>query len=241
MRALVGGAGIAGLATAIGLRKDGWDVRGVERWDTISDLGTGLGIWPDAQTALERLGVAVPTVPYTHATFRQPSGRVLADLPLARIEQKHGRPVVLVSRTDLIRVLHQEAGEVETGVRLADPGAVLGDYDLVVAADGVRSVVREAVFGTVAKPVSVGCVAWRGTVESDTGDYGETWGRGRVFGITPVRPGWVNWYAAVATRRPVSTLDELRAAYAGWHEPVPAILAAADPETTLRHEIHDPP
>lgn len=239
MRALVVGAGIAGMATAIGLRENGWDVRVIERWDTISDLGTALGIWPDAQTALERLGIDVPSVPYTHATIRQPSGRVLADIPLDRIARKYGRPVVLVSRTDLVRTLHKHVGAVETGVRLSDPAAVLGDYDLVVAADGVRSVVREAVFGTRSKPVSVGCVAWRGAVESDTDAYGEVWGTGRVFGITPVRPGWINWYAAVSTRTILSTVDDLRAAYAGWHDPIPAILAAVDEETTLRHEIHD--
>jgi 2-polyprenyl-6-methoxyphenol hydroxylase-like FAD-dependent oxidoreductase len=238
VRALVVGAGIAGMATAIGLRGGGWDVRVVERWDSVSDLGTGLGIWPDAQTALERLGLVLSeAVPYTEASIRQPSGRVLAEFPLRRIEKRYGRPVVLVSRTALIRMLLKAVGEVETGVRLERPLDVVGEYDLVVAADGVRSVVRQAVFAEPGTPTSAGCVAWRGTVQLDVDEYGETWGAGRIFGITPVRPGWVNWYAAVNTRLPASTVDDLRAGYAGWHDPIPALLAA-DGEP-LRHEIHD--
>ncbi|PZG24518.1 hypothetical protein C1I98_35535 [Spongiactinospora gelatinilytica] len=37
------------------------------------------------------------------------------------------------------------------------------------------------------------------------------------------------------------TLDDLRAHYAGWHDPIPRLLAAADDDSVLRHEVYDAP
>src|SRR5579871_3055414 len=59
-RAIVVGAGIGGLAAAVGLRRSGWDVRVLER-RTASEMaaqpGAGISIWPNGLRALAALGV----------------------------------------------------------------------------------------------------------------------------------------------------------------------------------------
>ncbi|MFF5110500.1 FAD-dependent monooxygenase [Streptosporangium sp. NPDC000509] len=245
-RAAIVGAGIGGLATAVGLRRIGWEVHILERWPKINPEGTALGMRPDAQAALARLGLGEElrrrTVPYRQAQIRTPSGRRIADLPLERIERKGGSPILMLSRISLMDMLIDAVGDasITTGTEITDPEALRGEYDLVVGADGLRSTVRTAYFGTAVRPRYTGIVAWRGVAGFEPGLHGETWGPGQVFGITPQEPGSTNWYAAVSTPEGHrETLDDVRARFTGWHDPILRILAEADEGTVLRHEIRD--
>ncbi|MEU1391552.1 MULTISPECIES: FAD-dependent monooxygenase [unclassified Nonomuraea] len=244
--AVIVGAGIGGLATAVGLRRAGWEVTVLERWPEIRPEGTALGMRPAAQAALDRLGLGAElrrrTVPYRSAQILAPDGRRLADLPLERIERKGGTPVLMLSRVSLMEMLLDAAGEVtvRTATEITDPAALRTRYDLVVGADGLRSTVRRAFFDTTARPRCTGIVAWRGVAAFEPPVHGETWGAGQVFGLTPQEPGSTNWYAAVATPEGHrESLDDLRARFSGWHTSVVRVLAEADEENVLRHEIHD--
>lgn len=106
--------------------------------------------------------------------------------------------------------------------------------DLLVGADGINSAVRTAHFGARSRPRRIDTVAWIGTAGFETGVYGETWGAGRFFGMTPVEPGRTNWYATVPE---ATTADELRGAFADWHDPIPRVLAETDPATWIRYEM----
>ncbi|MFI5903535.1 FAD-dependent oxidoreductase [Streptomyces cyaneofuscatus] len=241
--ATVVGAGIGGLATAIGLRRAGWSVTVLERRTELERYGAAFGIHPTAQAALDRLGVGAAlrdhAVPYRDARIRTPDGRVLARLPLERIEKKAGRPELLISRPYLVDALLAgldafgdvpvKLGETVTDVRVLAAG-----QDLVVGADGIRSAVRTARFGGRSGPRPVSTVAWIGIADFASPVHGETWGSGRFFGLTPVEPGRTNWYATVPE---ATTADELRASFAGWHDPIPRILDATDPHTWIRYEM----
>ncbi|QVQ50650.1 FAD-dependent monooxygenase [Spiractinospora alimapuensis] len=244
--AVVIGAGIGGLATSVGLVRGGWDVTVLERWPDVVTTGTALGIHPSAQDALRALGLGddlhARTVPYRSATVRRPDGRRVSRLPLERIERRHGEPVRMLSRGALMELLRSAipTARVSTGVTITDPSQLRRDYDLVVGADGIRSTVRGAFFDDVARVRYAGVVAWRGVTDVRPPEYGETWGPGQIFGITPQGPGTTNWYAAVATA-PTSTesFADLRARFRGWHAPIPRILAEADADEVLCHPIHE--
>ncbi|TMR10872.1 hypothetical protein ETD86_37790 [Nonomuraea turkmeniaca] len=246
-RAVIVGAGVGGLTTAIALRAIGWDVSIFERWPRIVGEGTALGIHPDAQAGLAGLGLGEilreRTVPYRRAGVRTPDGRRLAGLPLERIERRGGAPVRMLSRVSLIEMLVQQVdpATISTGVEITDPSALRADYDLVVGADGVRSAVRQAFFTGTTGPRYAGIVAWRGAIKGfEPQDYGETWGRGQMFGMTPQAPGVTNWYAPVRTPEGVrESLDDLRARFADWHDPIPRVLAAAEEGAVLRHEVYE--
>lgn len=52
--------------------------------------------------------------------------------------------------------------------------------------------------------------------------------------MTPVEPGRTHWYAAVPE---ATTAEEVRSAFAGWHDPVPRVLADTDPAGWIRYEM----
>lgn len=162
-----------------------------------------------------------------------------ASLPLERIERKHGRPELLVSRPCLIDALLGELdafGDVplKYGENASDVAALLAGHDLVVGADGIHSAVRTSCFGDRSGPRRIGTVAWIGIADFESGVHGETWGKGRFFGMTPVEPGRTNWYATVPE---ATTAEELRGHFEGWHDPVPRILAETAPSTWIRYEM----
>ncbi len=60
-KAIVAGAGIGGLATALALVQSGWSVTVLERAEALGEVGAGLQISPNGMKVLDRLGI-VPAI-----------------------------------------------------------------------------------------------------------------------------------------------------------------------------------
>jgi 2-polyprenyl-6-methoxyphenol hydroxylase-like FAD-dependent oxidoreductase len=158
-RALVVGAGIAGLAAATSLHRAGWRVTVCERAPARRTGGYFVRLAPEGVEAAERLGVDEALRSRLPAdgiiTGVDGRGRTTSRVDAAVVED--GVSLALV-RGDLEAALW-EGLPPEVEVRfscapdaVADDGTVTldgatGRWDLVVAADGVRSAVREMVFG----------------------------------------------------------------------------------------------
>jgi 2-polyprenyl-6-methoxyphenol hydroxylase-like FAD-dependent oxidoreductase len=234
--ALVVGAGIGGLTVARGLLLAGWTVEVRERERRPPVGGTALGMWPEAMRALDRLDagslVRARAVEQRGARILRPDGSLLVQLGADR--RAH-----LVSRGDLLDALGADLpdGTVRWGCPVRGP-VNRPDVDVVVAADGIHSTVRGAHWAV--RPRPLGTVAFRGTIPGRTASVTETWGRGRLFGITPNGDHATNWFASV--REPMLwSLDPyaghtqvLRALYRGWHPAVAAVLDALDGEVDRR-------
>jgi 2-polyprenyl-6-methoxyphenol hydroxylase-like FAD-dependent oxidoreductase len=246
--AAVVGGGIGGLAVANGLTRAGWTVTVFERAAAQPTTGTGLGIWPSALRALDRLGLGGAA---RAAGRRQPSGAIrrpdgsrIATIDVDRVERQHGEPVYLLSRPALLGLLADAlpAGIVRYATPVTDPASLRAGYDVVIGADGINSAVRAAAFGDAAGLRYAGVIAWRGTVALDLDAGGETWGRGVKFGLTPQEPGRTNWYgvlpAAEDYQPPGGDLAQLRRLFGTWHDPIPRVLDLIDPDTVLRHGLH---
>lgn len=65
MKVHIIGAGIGGLATAIGLHRIGCEIIVSERADSIREVGAGISLWANALRALDILGVGATIRPYT--------------------------------------------------------------------------------------------------------------------------------------------------------------------------------
>lgn len=241
--AVVVGGGIGGLAVARALHLAGWEAVVLERSPELPRGGTALGMWPAAMGALDALGlgddVRRRSVVSTCAEILRPDGSTLTRVGVAG-------GVRLVSRGDLLDVLARSvpAGTVRWGTRISDARA-LPAADLVVAADGIHSTVRTAHWAAGTRALRT--VAFRGTVPGTVDRLTETWGPGRLFGITPNGDGTTNWFACVraasapSDEDPVRMTAELRALFAGWHGDVSAVLAAVEPGTVDRRRLSDIP
>ncbi|MGW1345635.1 FAD-dependent monooxygenase [Kribbella sp. NPDC002412] len=251
--AAVIGGGVGGLAAAIGLRQAGWDVAVFERSSGLPRTGTGLGMWPSALRALDTLSVGTQARDVGrlqgNGVFRRPDGTAFATLDVARIQQRHGEPVYLLSRPALLGLLAEALpdGVVRFDSPVRDVDELRSRYDVLIGADGIRSVVRTNVFGDVSRLRFAGATVWRGVADVDCPEGGETWGAGVKFGLTPYEPGRTNWYAVLTApegyRPPGDDVTELRRLFGDWHDPIPSILGQYDASEVLRHDLHylDPP
>jgi salicylate hydroxylase len=98
-------------------------------------------------------------------------GRELLDIPFGNVKKEYGAPYYFLHRADLLNLLLKTAKEkkgitVKTGAKVVDFGFETpkvktedGTWyagDLVVAADGIKSIARDAINGAPAKAVDTG-------------------------------------------------------------------------------------
>ena len=265
MKVAVIGAGIGGLTAAVGLQQAGTDVEVFERAAVLQPAGAGLSIFGNGLTALDALGLGAAlrsqsaSAAALRAGQRTPSGAWLITTPATALTELR-----IVHRADLQALLLgalpaeavsfgvtvtevSEAGdEIEVERRRADgkPYREQRRYDLVVAADGIRSRVRADWPGDPGVRYS-GYSAWRGVTRGPVdvdGAAGETWGSGLRFGIAPLVDGRVYWFA-VASMPADTVIDEEYAEvsrrFSGWHRPIAQIIQATPEPAVFRHDIFD--
>ena len=274
--AIVVGAGIGGLTAALTLERKGIEVTVLEATSEFGEVGAGIQVSPNATRVLHELGLEGPLA---ERAFRPEavelrswrSGQLLTRVPIGHdVEKKFGAPYLHMHRADLHAVL-AEAVEATSGidthldaecnhVERNEKGAsvVIADgrefhADMVIGADGIKSVVREALFGKEA-PRFTGCVAWRALVpaeavrDADVRPVASNWmGPGAHFVHYYVRGGnFVNCVAVVEktgweieswTERGEKT--ELVDDFAGWHATVQALINAIDPKECFKWALFD--
>lgn len=260
-RIIVVGAGIAGLATAIGLQRTGHDVTVLEeRTDTSS--GAGISIWPNALAALDHIGlgeaVRAAGGQVTAGAMRWHDGAWLRRPAPDRMTKALGEPLVVVHRNTLMTLLADALRPgtlepdvavtglmaTETGVRLTASDGLAREADAVVGADGVGSVVARHLNGSLRRRYS-GYTAWRAvashTLEQESS--GGTLGPGIEFGHVPLGPDHTYWFAT--ERRPeghaspAGELEYLRTRYGSWADPIPALLASTAAGDVIRNDLYD--
>lgn len=172
-KAVVIGGSLGGLFAANLLLRAGWDVHVYERVaEELEGRGAGIVTHPELMDALAAMGVPpeedIGVAVQERITLAR-DGTVVGRRPL---------PQVLTAWGHLYRILkvrfpadRYHNGYTLTSTRQAGDGVHLGfgggqriRADLVVAADGLRSTVRQALLPTT-RPMYAGYVAWRGLVE----------------------------------------------------------------------------
>ncbi|GHE36142.1 monooxygenase [Streptosporangium violaceochromogenes] len=155
-RAHVCGAGLAGLTTATVLARAGWSVTVHERATEVREVGAGIYLKNNLLSVLEHLGIADQVLSHgivlERSQMRDGSGAVLQDHEL-----NGHRRTWMCPRESLIRALADAAtaagAQLKLGSRVvaATPDGVVSNdrgeqfhADVVIAADGVSSAVRES-------------------------------------------------------------------------------------------------
>ncbi|PJR90046.1 salicylate hydroxylase [Ochrobactrum sp. 695/2009] len=187
-RILIAGAGVAGLLAALELAARGWNVRLVEKAETLSEVGAGLQLAPNAMRHLQRLGVAdrLSTRAVTPEALYLMDGRKVRPLMEMKLgdkaRQRWHHPYAVCHRADLQSALldacrEQPGIEISLGAEITDHhvenGAVVAtvrhgnseepaDAAYLIACDGVWSVERSK--AGFSKARFSGHIAWRTTL-----------------------------------------------------------------------------
>ncbi|MFN7134795.1 MAG: FAD-dependent monooxygenase, partial [Myxococcales bacterium] len=263
---IIAGAGIGGLTLACALARAGLRATVYERASELKPLGAGITVQMNAMAALKTIGlddaVAAEGESPKAASICDDAGRPLTKTRMDALQDELGSRMVCIHRGRLHRVLLGHAGDVVrtgravTGYREEGEQVVveLSDgstdtADLLVGADGLRSVVRAKLLGDAPLRYS-GYTSWRGVCANGglvpPGEVKETWGRGARFGIVCIGHDEVYWFctanAPAGERDPESGPHEtLQRLFGGWHAPIPELLRRTPKESILRTDIHDRP
>ncbi|WP_420377349.1 FAD-dependent monooxygenase [Sinorhizobium meliloti] len=123
MRAIIVGAGIAGLAAAQGLRLIGWDAAVYEQAEKLEPLGAGLSLSANALRALRALGLYEPVVagaqPIRRLDLLDQRGKVLQTTDFEEFSRRYDHlAMAVLHRGDLHKGLLSklEDGIIRTGM-----------------------------------------------------------------------------------------------------------------------------
>ncbi|MGJ5756618.1 2-polyprenyl-6-methoxyphenol hydroxylase-like FAD-dependent oxidoreductase [Streptomyces puniciscabiei] len=271
--ATVVGGGIGGLAAAAALARCGLEVTVVERAQSFEPAGSGLMLYPNGVAAADaisrRLGRRIRESghvigPEEERLLLSASGRILAREKIGRLGWPDGTPPISILRTaaqeSLIAAVSSAGAEVRMGTVVSDytttdrgPISVhLSDgsthtADLLVAADGIWSSVRERMLAdgpprycgyTSVRSHTPGNWPWpQGFVAN---------GNGVQIFAAPVADGTLYWTAKITappgTWRqlgPEAAQRRLAELIAGWPDPIVRLITGSDPADVAVTDVHD--
>ncbi len=176
--AIVGG-GLAGLAAANSLKTFGLKAEVFETAPALGEIGAAVNSSPQAVKALRAIGVGEQVAAVGHLsrgiyTRNMQTGEFLEFNDRLKAAERFGAPYYTFHRADLLdalaspldhsaihlghRLTGVEEGRDRVTLAFANGAAVEAEY--VIAADGVRSVVRQALYGAD-NPTYTGQMVWR--------------------------------------------------------------------------------
>jgi FAD-dependent urate hydroxylase len=261
MRVVVVGGGVAGLAAARALLAAEHDVVVLERSPVLRAAGGALTLWSNGLRALDEFGVDLGGFGRQIDAFEacRANGKPVWRLDVASIRGRLRFGALTIPRRRLVERLAAALpgdvvlyGREVTAVRVdtsavrvicADGGLVVAD--VVIGADGYRSLVRTEFVGGEARPT--GWATWQGLVASDhhlaRGSVGvNVIGAGGVAGFLPAGEGLLQWWFEVpfspSEKTRPAPAEMLRGRFGGWAAPTPDVLARLDEAELFPHVRH---
>jgi len=267
LHVVVVGGGIGGLFAAKALIAHGFKVSVYEQAPALGEVGAGVFLTPNSVRQLQRVGLGSSVEKWgarvgTGSRYFRHDGAEIA--PVQVTDSSGWNATFGMHRADLVEFLAKAlpVDVVHTGhrctafeqigdkarVSFANGAAV--DGDLVVAADGIHSELRQYVVPP-SRPVFSGSVAYRGLVPLERISHWPTdawlmWlGPSKHFLTFPVRAGkLINFVGFVPADAEMQeswsapgNADSLRAEFAGWDTRIASLLANV--QTTFRSALYD--
>ena len=250
-RAEIVGGGLAGLAGALALARRGWSVRVHERAAELREIGAGLYLKENGLRALDDMGVSGDALARATRLDRMDIMDMTSGRTLSR--DASGIRVYAVLRTDLHRAMATAAATAgveiateSTGVAATPDGRLTlrgtaqpVGADLVIAADGVSSSIRQSLgLGVAVKTLPEG--ATRLLIHRLPGERAnlsvEYWGGRNRLLVTPCSPDdlYLALMAPEADRRASSVpvdIDRWAECFPGYED----LLRRIDPRRATHH------
>ncbi|MCL2012377.1 MAG: FAD-dependent oxidoreductase [Cystobacterineae bacterium] len=252
------GAGIGGLSTALALAADGHEVSVLERAPSFKAVGAGLILTPNAVQSLARLGITLGAEGQvlTRIELCGRGGRPLSTLHLERLACTYG-PSYALARPKLHALLAKAlppSVEVLLGTQVMavrESGQAVNvswsggerRFEVVVAADGLRSEVRRALGGSGRLRYAHN-TCWRGIMPLEAvGSVAvESWGEGSRIGIVPLGNAQVYYYLVRVSpqgAQPPASVEKLQALFAGYGGTAGRLVEALSQLPPLYNELFE--
>ncbi|MES2572718.1 MAG: FAD-dependent monooxygenase, partial [Verrucomicrobiota bacterium] len=266
MKAIIIGAGIGGLTTAIALQQKGIEFEIYEAAPELKEIGAGIWVPTNAMNVFERLGLAGRIKSegklMEEISVGNTEGTLFQKISAADIIPRFGNGTTTIHRGRLQSLLRAELDptRIHTGKRLvrfeenasqvtawfADESSASGD--LLLGADGLRSVVRKEMFGLLPLRYS-GQTCWRAATrfrlpESLSTRMCERWGKGLRFAYSQMSDEQVYFYATVAAPEggrdlPGRLKESLKERYAAFGKLACEVIDSADESQIIRTDLYD--
>ncbi len=258
MKVGIVGGGIGGLSTALALENAGIDYHLHEQASAFGEVGAGIMLTPDIVELLDQWGIG--------DNLRK-KANAIADLS---IFDHLGKKIIstptqlfgyFIHRADLIQVLSEKIpaerfslGQPIKAITQANNKVSITyqdqshQYDLLIAADGIRSNIRQQVLPKI-QPRYTKQTSWRGIAEIDTpmkweNSLCELWGENLRFGFVKISTNKWAWYAfkwikptdPTADQDPAEFLSNL---FNNFHPQVNTIIA--NTKHFIKTDLYDIP
>ncbi|HEY9909466.1 MAG TPA: FAD-dependent urate hydroxylase HpxO [Thermosynechococcaceae cyanobacterium] len=267
LKVVVIGGGMGGLTAGIALRQAGYQVQVFDRVHELRPAGAGISLWSNGVKVLNHLGLGQEIAQIggrmERVAYYSNTGEKLTDFSLEPLIDRVGQRPYPVARTDLQAMLLEAFGMADVRlnsrcvrVEQTDDRATAffedgstASGDVLVGADGTRSVIRNYVLEHTVERRYVGYVNWNGLVTaSEDLAPKDSWdvyvGEHKRASLMPV--GADRFYFFFDVPLPLGSAnqqglyrEELLTHFKGWPEPVQRLIHCLDPFKTNRVEIHD--
>ncbi|KAJ5818913.1 Salicylate hydroxylase [Penicillium riverlandense] len=185
---LIVGCGLGGLSCAIECLRQGLSVTILEKAVELGEIGAGIQLPPNAVRVMDHFGLVPRLVDAgainisQHCLLKYTDSTPVAVRPGAAWMKHHfGQIWYVIHRADYHKVLVKEAQRLGAKIRL-NAEVVSVDFndtsvqlttqekihaDVIIGADGLRSVVRDEILGYHIEPVETGDLAYRATIPKE--------------------------------------------------------------------------
>ncbi|WP_288812193.1 FAD-dependent urate hydroxylase HpxO [uncultured Gordonia sp.] len=268
MKAVIIGAGMGGTSAGIALRQLGHEVEIYEQVTENRPVGAAISVWSNGVKCLNHLGLEAETAALggivdSMSYIDAFTGETMCRFSMAPLIDEVGQRPYPIARAELQLMLMNAFGydEIRFGkkmvavhdgpdgatVEFADGTTAQGD--VVIAADGARSLARDHVLGHAVERRYAGYVNFNGLVPIDeeigpATEWTTYVGDSRRVSVMPVAGNRFYFFFDVTMPEGVpfergTAREVLAEEFAGWAPGVQKLIETLDPATTNRVEILD--
>ena len=254
------GAGIGGLTAALAFKQKGFNVTVYESAAEIKPVGAGIGIANNAMQIFKKLGIHEKIenagIKVSSMNITDHKLRSLSVMDLKEFEVKYGVCNVSIHRAVLQNILAEEIGfeniklskrllkiEQSENVKLFFEDGSIETADVVIAADGIKSVVRNQLFDR-SQMRDTKQICWRGVSKvllpkGYKNKAVEAWGKGKRFGFVQINDQDIYWYAVVNESLINQHDDNLHDLFSDFNNDVLNIITNTSDDTIIKNRIID--